>query len=502
MSSTINNLNAVASVLGTDITNIVRSPFAAGDDKKITMTNLSNSLIGISTGLVAATLATASGATALTADNSNGFIFKTNVTGANVSSHAMGFDVASASQSTEAYVKFQWDGDGVGGFLNTILKIFHTDIETVVASADGRGDTWRMTDLTLNQPYAELPPTTGFKQKINQGTGGIMTFALTNDDSTPVFHIAVSGSTTPSSPLYVLAAAKADGVGGLTTLASDEAIGGWANAQTMKWIVLGNGSTIQNGSITAAGASTITTETFTVAQVTSVPAGLATLASPAAPGNVSNGGHSYRTAVRTTNGRRTELGSETNTETVVNNAVNGQIKLTALASSSNPDAAFIDIFRDKNSDGVYKLVGSVANGVSIFTDNIADGSLGVTWSTDIASYNQTGNETIEGTLTIGGGLNLHVKQVGAGAYTMLITDTILGKTAITGGGDTITLPLAATAIIGRIYIIKDQSGGAAAANITVDGNGAETIDGVANVVISANYGVVRLYTNGVAWFTI
>lgn len=47
MASKINNLPAVSSVLSTDITNIVRSPFNPGDDHKITMADFSTSIISL-----------------------------------------------------------------------------------------------------------------------------------------------------------------------------------------------------------------------------------------------------------------------------------------------------------------------------------------------------------------------------------------------------------------------------------------------------------------------
>lgn len=50
-------------------------------------------------------------------------------------------------------------------------------------------------------------------------------------------------------------------------------------------------------------------------------------------------------------------------------------------------------------------------------------------------------------------------------------------------------------------IVKDESGAAATNNITVDTEGAETIDGANSVTISANYGVLRVYSNGTNWFT-
>jgi len=88
----------------------------------------------------------------------------------------------------------------------------------------------------------------------------------------------------------------------------------------------------------------------------------------------------------------------------------------------------------------------------------------------------------------------------AGNYTVLTTDMIVGKTGITGGGDTVTLPAAATAAVGRLYVIKDESGTAATNNITIDGNGAETIDGSTTVAINTNYGSVSLYTDASNWF--
>lgn len=50
--------------------------------------------------------------------------------------------------------------------------------------------------------------------------------------------------------------------------------------------------------------------------------------------------------------------------------------------------------------------------------------------------------------------------------------------------------------------IKDESGGAATNNITIDTEGAETIDGAVSLTINANYGSVQLYSNGSNLFTV
>lgn len=88
----------------------------------------------------------------------------------------------------------------------------------------------------------------------------------------------------------------------------------------------------------------------------------------------------------------------------------------------------------------------------------------------------------------------------AASYTALASDELIGVTS-TAAARTITLPTAAS-MSGRTLVVKDESGGAAVNNITVDGNGAETIDGAANIVIATNYGAVTIYSTGSAWFSV
>ncbi len=86
------------------------------------------------------------------------------------------------------------------------------------------------------------------------------------------------------------------------------------------------------------------------------------------------------------------------------------------------------------------------------------------------------------------------------AYVDRPTVVIVGVTS-TAAPRTITLPPAAAAAAGCVLVVKDESGGAAGNNITVDGDGAETIDGAATKVINTNFGALRLYCTGTAWFT-
>lgn len=85
-------------------------------------------------------------------------------------------------------------------------------------------------------------------------------------------------------------------------------------------------------------------------------------------------------------------------------------------------------------------------------------------------------------------------------YTIDKEDYYVGVTD-TSAPRTITLPALASVPLWVEYIVKDESGGAGANNITIDGDGAETIDGAATKVINSNYGVFRLLRGATAWFT-
>lgn len=74
-----------------------------------------------------------------------------------------------------------------------------------------------------------------------------------------------------------------------------------------------------------------------------------------------------------------------------------------------------------------------------------------------------------------------------------ITDTTAPRTVQIASADIST--------VGFVAIVKDESGGAAANNITITTEGSETINGSATATINTNYGAVRLYSNGTNLFT-
>lgn len=98
------------------------------------------------------------------------------------------------------------------------------------------------------------------------------------------------------------------------------------------------------------------------------------------------------------------------------------------------------------------------------------------------------------------GLKMNRTAVTTSPYTVLLSDHLLGVD--TSGARTLNLPAVADAGAGKEYIIKDETGTAGANNITIDGSGAETIDGAATLVINTNYGKARIYCTGSAWRTL
>lgn len=100
--------------------------------------------------------------------------------------------------------------------------------------------------------------------------------------------------------------------------------------------------------------------------------------------------------------------------------------------------------------------------------------------------------------TMTGPLVINARTATAVSYTVLLTDYIIGITS-TAAPRTMTLPTVASAGVGRTYIFKDESGACATNNITLDGNGSETIDGSLTYVMNINNQSVTLYCTGTAW---
>ena len=86
-----------------------------------------------------------------------------------------------------------------------------------------------------------------------------------------------------------------------------------------------------------------------------------------------------------------------------------------------------------------------------------------------------------------------------GNYTVAAQDEFVPCNTV-GGAFTITLPASSD---GRLITVKDGAGYATGSHtITVDGNGAEKIDGSATQVINNGWGSLTMVGSGSAWFII
>jgi len=101
----------------------------------------------------------------------------------------------------------------------------------------------------------------------------------------------------------------------------------------------------------------------------------AALASPAAAGNINNGAHRYRATFVTADGE-TQAGTVSAAVTVANNAVNGQVALTGIPIGGALVTAR-KLYRTAAGGSTYLLLATLAdNSTTVYTDNIADASLG------------------------------------------------------------------------------------------------------------------------------
>jgi hypothetical protein len=85
-----------------------------------------------------------------------------------------------------------------------------------------------------------------------------------------------------------------------------------------------------------------------------------------------------------------------------------------------------------------------------------------------------------------------------GTYTLTVNDYLVTADAV-GGDFTLTLPAAATAGIGKIYIIKNISD-VWGEDVTIDGNASETIDGAATYVLyGGQFETLKIICDGSNW---
>ncbi len=108
---------------------------------------------------------------------------------------------------------------------------------------------------------------------------------------------------------------------------------------------------------------------------------------------------------------------------------------------------------------------------------------------------------VKGNTRLAAAAVFHTTNVNAATYDTLSTDYCLLVAYSVTGTCAIRL-MTADMANGRVITIKDSGGNAATHNITISTEGVETIDGAATAVIAANYGVVRLISDGSNWYIV
>jgi hypothetical protein len=186
--------------------------------------------------------------------------------------------------------------------------------------------------------------------------------------------------------------------------------------------------------------------------------------------------------------------------------VTGTVRTTYFTmSGANPIGGYVLTASDSSGDATWSPSGGVSGwtvtGSNVYQTFNGNVGIGTNFLTTAALTVMNGNVGI-GTWVPDSSLQL-VSSFALGHQGSATTETTAGQTIIgvnTGAARTITLATADT-LPGRIIIIKDETGTAATFGITINCQGAQRIDGATSVTINANYGVIRVYSDGSNWFT-
>jgi hypothetical protein len=146
--------------------------------------------------------------------------------------------------------------------------------------------------------------------------------------------------------------------------------------------------------------------------------------------------------------------------------------------------SWIGFYQSSNSNGIDFITNDATVSHARRMRITPSGRVGVGVDDPVARHHVNGSQAVKITDT-------------ATSYTALADDYLIRVTS-TAAARTITLPTAAS-IAGRVYEIKDASGGAATNNITINADGTETIDGELTQAIISNYGSIKIVSDGTNW---
>ena len=150
----------------------------------------------------------------------------------------------------------------------------------------------------------------------------------------------------------------------------------------------------------------------------------------------------------------------------------------------------------KNVGGVIQIGSVVPTNLGLITDNVVRIRLNA--ATFDMNLGSSASPAVGQGVKIDSGWS--VKRKGLAGDGVSADEVIIAITD-TSAPRTVTIQTADIAAGSRIFIVKDESGGAGTNNITIATQGSETIDGQPTVTISVDFGVVRLYSNGTNLFS-
>jgi len=158
-----------------------------------------------------------------------------------------------------------------------------------------------------------------------------------------------------------------------------------------------------------------------------------------------------------------------------------------LSFASYPTMAFVSTSSGSSGNGQVLYLGTHATATScaIKINQVSSGQ-SVEFSTGVA---------------LNSAVSHAVTTVNTATYDLATDDYYLGVSYTATGAVTSLTLLTAQMFTGRTIVVKDTGGNAGTNNITIDTEGAETIDGSSTYVISTTGGSVRLFSDGSNWFS-
>lgn len=174
-------------------------------------------------------------------------------------------------------------------------------------------------------------------------------------------------------------------------------------------------------------------------------------------------------------------------------------KTTFIEFTASPTSSRSQIFPNKNGTFQMDADKDISNGIVGLTllkinfKNVLNSFTSFFTNSNTASRTYTFPDK-DGTVMVSPAPRV---VTAAGAVTITTADYLVVVNKTVGAATTVNLPASPTA--GDTYIIKDGKGDAVTNNITIDPDGATTIDGGTTYILNENYGSITVVWNSSEW---